>query len=702
MLSSPPPPHHHRHHNLRHRHHLSIHPFPHFHFRSNPNSNPRLFVISSSSSHTQPHHQETPQPTTTTTTPNKILRKHNAKSTNLLLHRLPNRQQQEELLLKSRGTQEPNPQTQQDNTISSSDKIKLLEMSLIRKRTPQFPGSIYVQSPSDVDVNSSLPPLRKIFDGGGDEEEQEMLVRAVEIRRGVTVEIFKEAMRKGKFGITYYTNLVSRLGEFIDYVIIRAAEMKQLPEFSDSTYNLRAKTFIDDSNVVPLIRWLKHNSLSYPQIAKLICMSRGNLYAIRHVAEWVKSINVKGRFIGVALTKSGEKMLGRSPEELDEIVGYLESQGVRRDWMGYVMSQCPQLLSYSIEELKSRVQFFLDMGMNDKDFGTMVFDYPQVLGYFSMEEMKQKVRYLMEFGLSYEDVGRLLAFRPELMRCSIEERWKPLVKYLYYLGVSKDGMRRILTIKPMVFCVDLESNIVPKVQFLRDIGVRETAIGNMLVKFPPLLTYSLYKKIRPVVIFLLTKAGVAKRDIGKAIALGPELLGCSIHHKLEVNVKYFLSLGIPVRLLGEMVADFPMLLRYNIDILRPKYRYLRRTMVRPLKDLIEFPRFFSYSLDRRIIPRHKILVENMVNFKLRYMLPGTDEEFDQRVQAAVERRQRFESGVIDNSSDSQTDGSIESDNYSSDSQCNDPIEMTSVDLRVNDYPSSDTHSENENPQRYAQ
>ncbi|KAF7126785.1 hypothetical protein RHSIM_Rhsim11G0177400 [Rhododendron simsii] len=642
--------------------------------------------------------------------------------------------------------QEPNPQTKQDNSISSSDKIKLLEMSLIRKRTPQFPGSIYVQSPSDVDVNSSLPPLRKIFDGGGDEEEQEMLVRAVEIRRGVTVEIFKEAMRKGKFGITYYTNLVSRLGEFIDYVIIRAAEMKQLPEFSDSTYNVRAKTFIDDSNVVPLIsvtqqnlsallvcgqiptiglaqywiemrrkdsmlklffvglatemyRWLKHNSLSYPQIAKLICMSRGNLYAIRHAAEWVKSINVKGRFIGVALTKSGEKMLGRSPEELDEIVGYLESQGVRRVWMGYVMSQCPQLLSYSMEELKSRVQFFLDMGMNDKDFGTMVFDYPQVLGYFSMEEMKQKVHYLMEFGLSYEDVGRLLAFRPELMRCSIEERWKPLVKYLYYLGVSKDGMRRILTIKPMVFCVDLESNIVPKVQFLRDIGVRETAIGNMLVKFPPLLTYSLYKKIRPVVIFLLTKAGVAKRDIGKAIALGPELLGCSIHHKLEVNVKYFLSLGIPLRLLGEMVADFPMLLRYNIDILRPKYRYLRRTMVRPLKDLIEFPRFFSYSLDGRIIPRHKILVENRVNFKLRYMLPGTDEEFDQRVQAAVERRRRFESGVIDNSSDSQTGGSIESDNYSSDSQCNDPIERTSVDLRVNDYPSSDTHTENENPQR---
>lgn len=84
---------------------------------------------------------------------------------------------------------------------------------------------------------------------------------------------------------------------------------------------------------------------------------------------------------------------------------------------------------------------------------------------------------------------------------------------------------------------------------------------------------------------------MSEKDIGKVVALGPELLGCSVIHKLEVNVKYFLSLGIRLRQLGEMIADFPMLLRYNIDVLRPKYIYLRKTMVRTLQDLIEFPRY---------------------------------------------------------------------------------------------------------------
>lgn len=471
-------------------------------------------------------------------------------------------------------------------------------------------------------------------------------MEAIEIRRKVTEEVFKEAMRKGKFGITYTGNLVDRLGGFIDYVMIEAANLKRLPEYSNSTFNLRAKTVIEDSQVVPLIRWLKHNSLSYPQIAKLILMSRGKLESIRNRVEWLKSVFVKGEFIGDAMLKSGDNVLLRSDGELDEIVDYLEFNGVRREWMGYVVSRCPKLLSYSLEEVKDRVQFYLDMGLDAKDFGTMVFDFPKALGHYTLEEMSRKVDYLKEFGLESKDVGKLLAFRPQLMACSIEEQWKPLVKYLYYYGITRDGMRRMLTIKPMVFCVDLEMTIVPKVKFFQDLGVRNDGIANMLVKFPTLLTYSLYKKIRPVVIFLMTKAGVTEENIPKVIALGPELLGCSIVHKLEGNVKYYLSLGIRLRQLGEMIADFPMLLRYNIDVLRPKYTYLRKTMVRTLHDVIEFPRFFSYSLEGRIIPRHKVLVENQINVKLKCMLACTDEEFNNMVKNMIRKRHKLQSTVM--------------------------------------------------------
>lgn len=120
-------------------------------------------------------------------------------------------------------------------------------------------------------------------------------------------------------------------------------------------------------------------------------MTKGNLESITRLAKWLKSMHVKGRFIGLAMLKGGDRLFERSNEQLDEIFEYLERNGVRREWMGYVLSRCPHLLSYSFEEIKTRVGFFLDMGMNEKDFGTMVFDYPRVFGFFTLTEMNEKV-----------------------------------------------------------------------------------------------------------------------------------------------------------------------------------------------------------------------------------------------------------------------------------------------------------------------
>ncbi|CAN1320330.1 Transcription termination factor MTERF2, chloroplastic [Linum perenne] len=419
-----------------------------------------ISVFSISSSSLLPRHrpQDSPDSPTGDTTPDffppsePISRTHNAKTTSLLSRHL---------LRESPVPQHWDEFQSHDEVFPLEEHVKRHELSLIAtRRAPTFPGSISSYRP---DVSTS--PLQALFPRCDENEDEDIIIKAVEIRRKVTAEIFLQAMNKGKFGLTYSGNLAAKLGDFLDFVMIQAAHM-----------------------------WLKHNELSYPKIAKLLNMSRGNLDSVRRIAEWLKSIHVKGEFLGPVLTKAGDNVLERSNEELDEIVEYF------------------------MDEIRTRVKFFTDMGMNEKDFGTMVFEYSRVLGYFSLDEMNQKVR------------------------------------------------------------------------FFQDIGIEDAAIGNMLVKFPPLLTYSLQKKIRAVVIYLMTRAGVSQTDIAKVIASGPELMGCSIVHKLDINVKYFLSLGIRPRVLGEMVADFPMLLRYSVQVLRPKYQYLRRTMVGSLHDVIEYPR----------------------------------------------------------------------------------------------------------------
>ncbi|CAA7032553.1 unnamed protein product [Microthlaspi erraticum] len=69
--------------------------------------------------------------------------------------------------------------------------------------------------------------------------------------------------------------MTDRVGDFVDHLMIEAAELNRLPEFSQSRFNLRARTVIEDSNFVPLVRWLKHHEFSDNRIGKKIM--------IRHV-----------------------------------------------------------------------------------------------------------------------------------------------------------------------------------------------------------------------------------------------------------------------------------------------------------------------------------------------------------------------------------------------------------------------------------
>ncbi|XP_057842577.1 transcription termination factor MTERF2, chloroplastic isoform X1 [Cryptomeria japonica] len=545
-----------------------------------------------------------------------ILRKQNARPLSLLYSETLQEEEEEEAIL----------------TDSEKRELHLDDVGTVASRTPRFPGRV-----------GSSPKVEKVR-----ELDEEALKEALRIRRVRTIELLKEAMTASNLSQKYSDNLISHLDGFVDYIIIKAASTKSNTDFANANFTTRARFCIKNSGVVELVKWLKHNQMSFPRIGELVSAAADDLEGLRLRVRWLKSIHVKGRYLGVVLTKN-ERIIRRPIEDLDCNVQLLENSGVAMDWMGFIISHCPEILSFDIEELKCRVNFFLELGMSDKDFGTMLFEYPKVIGFFTLEDMNNKAKYLQEFGLSNTDLGRLIAIRPRLLACNIEEGWKPLVKYLYYLGIQRSGMRRLLIKEPSIFCLNLTENIAPKVRFLRAIGVNDEAIGEVLVKFPKLLTYSLYKKTRPVVKFLIEVAGVPEADIGKVIASEPELIGCSLSGKLEVVAKFFFAIGIPPQILGRMIADFPMLLKYNLSVIRPKYLYLKRVMVRPLKDLIGFPRFFSYSLSSRIIPRHEILVENGISFSLRYMLAPTDEEFTRRVQAALGSTESCEVGDPDKS-----------------------------------------------------
>lgn len=82
-----------------------------------------------------------------------------------------------------------------------------------------------------------------------------------------------------------------------------------------------------------------------------------------------------------------------------------------------------------------------------------------------------------------------------------------------------------------------------------------------------------------------------EEHIGKVIALRPQLIGTGLTLRLKPLVQYLRNQQLRREEIGDMVANFPMLLRYNLVVIESKFRYFKRRMKRPIDDLISFPRY---------------------------------------------------------------------------------------------------------------
>lgn len=73
---------------------------------------------------------------------------------------------------------------------------------------------------------------------------------------------------------------------------------------------------------------------------------------------------------------------------------------------------------------------------------------------------------------------------------------------------------------------------------------------------------------------------------------------------------------------------------YSIEEnLEPKLNYFVVEMGRELRELVDFPHYFSFSLENRIKPRHRMCVEKGVCLSLPVMLKSSEKRFRDRLEA---------------------------------------------------------------------
>ncbi|KAG2285505.1 hypothetical protein Bca4012_034017 [Brassica carinata] len=236
-------------------------------------------------------------------------------------------------------------------------------------------------------------------------------------------------------------------------------------------------------------------------------------------------------------------------------------------------------------------------------------------------DIHEKLLYLDTLGI---DFLTLLNRHPPLLSSPLSAV-KSVVDYMTTppINFSLPDLRRLVSMCPELLTSPLTSHTIPVITFLlREVGVDSTFdLRQALRRRPRLLACSVDLQLRPTLYFL--------RGIG---ILEPRrhtyLLSCSVEGKLLPRIEFFERFGFSRRSAAAMFKRFPQLFNYSIgENYEPKLNYLLGEMGRDVREVLEFPQYFSFSLENRIKPRHVACAGRGVRLPLAVMLKTKEDGF---------------------------------------------------------------------------
>ncbi|XP_057830338.2 transcription termination factor MTEF1, chloroplastic [Cryptomeria japonica] len=235
--------------------------------------------------------------------------------------------------------------------------------------------------------------------------------------------------------------------------------------------------------------------------------------------------------------------------------------------------------------------------------------------------LREKVLYLELMGV---DSTKALRDNPSVLRASLSSI-KDVVGYLKQMGILYKDFRKILGMCPQILTLNVNKDLVPVFSFFFEVKISRKDIRKSICRCPKLLICSVSEQLRPT-LYYLKKLGCVI-DCSNTV-----LLVSSVEKSFVPKLEYLQSLGFSYKEAVEMVVRAPNIFRASVENnLQPKIDFLTNEMGRKVKELLDFPQYFGFSLEKRIKPRHMLLVKYSVYLTLPDMLLKNDKEFLKRV-----------------------------------------------------------------------
>jgi len=313
------------------------------------------------------------------------------------------------------------------------------------------------------------------------------------------------------------------------------------------------------------------------------------------------------------------------------VLDYLGSLGVRKSTVTEFLRRYPQVLHSSVVvDLKPVIKYLQGLDIRPGDIPRVLERYPEVLGFKLEGTMSTSVTYLVGIGVATREIGRVLTRYPEILGMRVARVIKPFVEYLETLGLPRLALARLIEKSPHILGFGLEDRVKPSVEALVEFGVRTESVASVIARYPDIMGIDLKTKLVAQLNLFESNMLAGRDELGKMIERMPQTVSLG-RATVVKHVDFLKRCSFSLKQVSKMVVGCPQILALNVDIMNMSFEYFQMEMCRDLEDLVEFPAYFTYSLESTIRPRHQMIAKKGLKCSLGWLLNYTDEKFAERM-----------------------------------------------------------------------
>ncbi|KAH9293966.1 hypothetical protein KI387_040831, partial [Taxus chinensis] len=171
-------------------------------------------------------------------------------------------------------------------------------------------------------------------------------------------------------------------------------------------------------------------------------------------------------------------------------------------------------------------------------------------------------------------------------------------------GFTLDQVRKTILRNPGILKYKAEERLKVKIEYFRKLGLDEEEVATIISHQPIILNYSLQKNFSPKIPLLQNLFG-SKANLCKALKRAPILLLFEFE-TLERKLKHLESIGLLKHEVEELFMKDSMILSLSTNKLDKNMGFLTHTAGFRPNIVLRYIQFLSYSVDKRLKPRHKV------------------------------------------------------------------------------------------------